>query len=103
RPSSTTASTASVDARRPAQRGNGSRPSPSRGAAAAQPPAPAPTRSVVSSSRHALSGTPCLSLCLLAYHFSFGFLKQTTRSENFLNLPMHTARIPPVASAPATI
>ena len=50
-----------------------------------------------------VSGTPCLSLCLLTYHFSFCFLKQTTRSENFLNLPMHTARIPPVAAAPATI
>src|SRR5262245_60359534 len=40
----------------------------------------------MSSSRYALSCAPCLSLCLLPYHFSFCFLKQTetTRSEKLL-------------------
>src|SRR5215510_1680320 len=82
RTSSPPPSTASVDARRPAHHGSGSRPSPSRGAAAAQPPTPAPTRSGVSSLRYALSGAPCLSLCLLPYHFSFCFLKHTETSRS---------------------
>src|ERR1700738_5016350 len=73
RPSSPPPPTASVDARRPARHGSGSRPSPSRGAAGAQPATPAATRSGVCSSRDAVFRVPCLFLFLLQCYFSFVF------------------------------
>src|SRR5215813_9584195 len=78
-------STASAAVRRPARHGSGSRPSPSGGAAGAQPPTPAATRSGVCSSPDVPSHVPCLSRCLLPYSFLLCFLKlsETIRSENF--------------------
>ena len=62
--------------------------SPSRGAAGAQLPTPAATRSGVCSSRDALSHAPCLSPCLLPCCFLLCFLKQTEtiRFEKFSEL-----------------
>src|SRR5262249_53177805 len=70
-------STASVGVRRSARHGSGSRPSPSGGAAGAQPPTPAATRSGVCSSPDVLSRVLCLSCCVLPYSFLLWFLKLT--------------------------
>src|SRR5262249_10959857 len=73
--------------RRPAHHGSGSRPSPSRGAAGAQPPRPPAARSGVCSLRDALSRVPCLSPCLLPSLFLLCFVKQSEiRSEKFPEL-----------------
>src|SRR5262249_7765556 len=73
-----------------------------REAADARPPTPVATRPEEYCPADFLF--PYFSLCWLASSFSFISRKhETSRTENFLNLPMHTARIPPVDPAPATI
>jgi hypothetical protein len=41
--------------------------------------------------------------CHLIFSFVFSIKLKRFAAKNFLNLPMHTARIPPVDPAPATI